>query len=175
MDMKAQFYILGAVILLALMFSSISFYRPLKSETQEIEYIAENIANEHPKALNLILKSGSPSDLADFTNFLLERAYFKAIWLVTERQGNNLSVTIGNFLGEQIDVKITVGASSQTATIPESSTSIMNFESVPSEFALKLEWNNEERAFNWLFDKTNLFVQINMKMGDNLIRKELAS
>ncbi|MBL7206116.1 MAG: hypothetical protein ISS36_00785 [Candidatus Aenigmarchaeota archaeon] len=167
---KAQFFILGAVILLALMLSSMSFYRPIASETENVEYMAENIANEHANALNLILKSGTPSELATFTNFLKEKTDFKAVWLVSEKQGSSLSITAGNFLGEDKEIIVEVGGNSETLSVPDS-TAVSKTFSVSS--AVKIKWDSEERTFDWVSDKTNMFVQINMERGENLVKKEI--
>ena len=69
---KAQFFIVGAILICSLLFLSIPLSQPLISQPSgDITYISTNMRRELPHALNLGLNDSSELDtMVNFTHFI---------------------------------------------------------------------------------------------------------
>jgi hypothetical protein len=180
---KGQFFILGAFMLCAL------FYMGMPKEGQlltpvlhDLTYLSDNLEKEIPNALNLGLKENKPiTSLKNFTGFadriMLERfVNFTTLWIVTENiTANDLNITAGNFLDSgNKTVSITIGATSINLTAPYNTTNSTSFGSNPGiAFNMTILFDAQNATVEWQRDKINIYVFIQMKRGDDILRKEV--
>jgi hypothetical protein len=178
--LKGQFFLLGAILIVGLIFWVLP--KPdvlVESHTEDITYLFKNIQNELPRALNLGINESRPIDhLKNFTLYIDSKMSehlinFTCLWIVTEGDSalSELNITVGNFLGYTTTIILNLsGAVKNLVVFPDSTNSTI-FSSVQSEFNLTIKFNGEEENVRWQRDKINLYAMIELKRGENLIKK----
>jgi len=179
---KGQFFILGAFLLCALFYMGIPKSSQLTaSPTYDLIYISNNLGKEIPNALNLGLNESQPIEhLENFTRFvrrvmLAHSTNFTVLWIVTENiSTNDLNITVGNFLGSNKTLNITIGASSINITAPDNTTNSTSFGSDPgTEFNMTILFDSQNRTVEWQRDKLNIYALIQLKRGNNIQKREV--
>ncbi len=178
---KGQFFILGAFMLCTLFYMGIPRGGQLVMPvTQDLTYLSDNLEREIPNVLNLGLNESKPMEyLKNFTGFveriMLERlANFTTLWIVTENiSTNDLNITVGNFLDSSKTVNITIGATSQNLTAPDNATNSTTFTGIASAFNMTILFDTENATVEWQRDKVNIYAFIQLRRGDNLLKKEI--
>ncbi|MBI4175813.1 MAG: LamG domain-containing protein [Candidatus Aenigmarchaeota archaeon] len=115
---KAQFFILGAILLSILFFVGLTLSNTLTGPvTKDLTFLSENVKREFPRALNLGYLGGETGEsLKNFTQFTdsgLEQNFinFTAFFVVSEpAQNDTVNLTIGNFLDSPVSVGIEIGS-----------------------------------------------------------------
>ncbi len=141
--------------------------------------MSANMESEFPKALNLGLKSGSgTSSLADFSVFSRDalagqNVRLRSLWLVAEPYGSDLLVTVGNFMGENLSVNVTVEGESRSIYVHENSTEIAVFSGVPDSFQMAVQFPGHSRTGTWAREKVNLYAFMELAMGSDAVVEEI--
>jgi hypothetical protein len=178
--MKGQFFLVSAFFLVLIFYMGAAVYlQPSHSKSgSEIPDLFDNIRSEYPHAFNLGLNESRPSEiLSDFTQLSINvsksrGADLAALWITTVNQSSDLNVTVGNFLGYDTNVTLNVSGSMKTLQVNTGNVESHLFSSPPSEFQLLANFNTT--GINLLLEKykANLYVILNMRMGEEKIINE---
>jgi hypothetical protein len=179
--MKAQFFLLGAILLASLFFVGIPLSGTLvKTSSSDLTYLSGNIADEFARALNFGLAEGAPVyDMLDFVRFLdaatqENYANFTAFWFVTEPQGSGINVYAGNYMETDVNAAFKIGGETNILLISHDSNNTANFAGVPEQFAMNVSYAGHSGEFNLTRDKVNLYVSFWLVRGDSVTRKEVS-
>ncbi|UCD07907.1 MAG: hypothetical protein JSW41_03000 [Candidatus Aenigmatarchaeota archaeon] len=182
--MKAQFFILGAILLCSLFFIGLPPGQPLvQSPLQDMDYILQNLEREFPHALNLGLEDENPRQtMEDFTswvrgltqNFLLN---FSSFWVFAEGDPltGNVVVSLGNYMGSDMNVNLDLDGDQRNVFVQDGDSQSTTFSSVGSSYDLSVQFGNEARSFTWQRDKVNLFALIELVRGENIARSDVVA
>lgn len=180
--MKAQFFILGAVLLCSLFFIGLPPGKPLTQlPLQDMDYILQNLENEFPHALNLGLEEGNPRQtMEDFSswvrgltsNFLMN---FSSFWVFAEGDPatGNVVVSLGNYMGTDMTVNVNLDGDQRNVFVRDDDSESETFSSVGSTYDLSIQFGNEARSFTWQRDRVSLFVMIELERGENIARRDI--
>jgi hypothetical protein len=178
--MKAQFFILGAVLICALFFVGLPFYGPqVQTYRKDLSLVSNNLESEFPKALNLALKSGTLENLADFSRFTRntlagQNIGVRILWVVAEPQGSDVQVTVGNFMNGSQSVSITVEGSGQVFDVPENSTLARVFPGVLDSFQISIQFPGHSKTSTWLRGKVSLYAFMEDSRGNDIVAEEIS-
>lgn len=183
---KGQFFILGAFILCVMFYMGMPKESQLLTPvTQDLTYLSANLEKEIPNALNLGLKGNSPIDsLENFTGFadriMMERVInFTTLWIITENiSTNDLNITAGNFLDSgSKTINIKIGGNSINLVAPANTTNSTVFGSniLGASFNITIMFDEQNITAGWQREKINIYVFIQMRRGDDILRKEVIS
>jgi hypothetical protein len=177
--MKAQFFVLGAIIIASLLFIGLPITGYLITPmSEDINYLSENLEKEFPHAINLAIDSGDPEKLKDFTLFVdnqvtNKNAVFRNLWVVTQGQGSNLNVTVGNFLDEHVTVVLNISNTIEMLYMPAGTTDSVMFFGVPSQITLRATSPYMDSTMNLQRSKVNLYCFYSIERSGDLLRKEI--
>lgn len=178
--MKGQFFLLGALLISVMFFIGLpSAVRLVTSDVSDMEYLADNIAGEIPRSLNLGIESGSgTSGLEDFSSFLCSKAdersmVLSLIWVYTEPYGTGVRVTTGNYMGNTENIRLSVDSDQTTFQLSDSSTSMLTFSGVSEKPVLGFQFSALGKNINITRDKHNLYCYTALKRGSEMIVKEI--
>jgi hypothetical protein len=174
--MKAQFFILGAILLCSLFFIGMPIYGPaMQASRSDLSFVSANVASELPRALNLGMKQGSGAGgLQEFSQFsrsrLLEQSMeMRSLWVVSEPQGSGLLVTAGNFMGQQESVTVVIGGSSRTFELSDGS---VRSDLFPSGGHIRVEFPARSWEGEWPSGKVSLYAFTEIaKSGDVAVQE----
>jgi hypothetical protein len=171
--MKGQFFILGAVLVLAVLLSGVPFI--VKTLPEYRIQPTDNIMAEYPKALNFGLRENKSTEyLEDFSLFVKSNfGAAETIWIVSEPSGQGLKITAGNFFNEEKTIKITANSEEKTVAVGSGLSAVVSYETVPDTFPLAVQWDRQEKNMLWMKNKANIFVSSDFSFGKNLVRKEV--
>lgn len=180
--MKGQFFLVGALALILMFYIGISVYlSPFSAKPslgEDIENLFSNIKNEYPRVLNFGLNDSLPvQTLVNFTNYAIDETEgrgsdFRALWLITQNISDDLNITVGNFLGYNTNVTLTISSENKQIQVDDGKTNSAIFTSAPSEFNLTLNFNTKEKNLLLEKYKTNLYLILEMIKGDEIISGE---
>ena len=182
--MKAQFFILGAILLCSLFFVGLPASRTVYHvQAKDIDYLADNLDRELPHALNLGLSEGVPVQaMENFTGWVrdLTRGMlvdFSAVWIFTDtdQSSGNVTVVAGNYMGNPVTIHVELDGDQRELVIPDGSSASTTFGSVADSYDIDLAFGTEARSFSWNRDKVNLFALAEMQRDDDVIRKEISA
>jgi hypothetical protein len=146
----------------------------------DLKYLSDNLEKEIPNALNLGLGSGKPMEyLMNFTHFaedvLRGRAInYSSLWLVARNQSSDLNITIGNFLGSNATVNLTIGAATSSVYVPNNSTNGTLFAAPGAAFNLTIVFVEQNYTADWQRDKASIYAFTELKRGDAIQIREIA-
>ncbi len=179
---KGQYFLLSSFFLILLFYAGIAIYfspSSMTSASGDLPHLFENIESEYPRAFNFGMKASSPAaTLANFTglakNLTTGRgAAFRALWMVTENASDDLNVTVGNWLGSAITITLNVSGDVKVISVSDGSTNSTLFTSPPSEFALALSFNTDQKNLLLEKYKANLYLLLEMEKGEDKIAGEI--
>jgi hypothetical protein len=181
--MKAQFFILGAVLLCSLFFIGLPPGQPLAGvSTQDMDYMMLNLEREFPRALNLGMDGGDPAGtMANFTSWVrtVGRGLllnFSSFWLFAEGDpGGDVTVYLGNFMGTDMSVTLNLDGEQRSVLVGDGDLASETFASVGSPYNIVLLFGSEARNFDWQRDKVNLFVMLELERGENIARRDVVA
>lgn len=178
--MKGQFFILGGVLLCVLFYLGMpSTSQLVRTFTEDLKYLADNVELEIPKALNLGLNESKPiTDLFDFTqvvnNMLSERNIdFTALWVVTQPKNSDVNITVGNFLGSLKTVTLNLSGDVKNLLVANNSTNSTLFSSVAAQFNLTISFDTTEKVLTLVRDKVNLYSSFELERGEDSAKREI--
>jgi hypothetical protein len=178
---KGEFFLLAAFAFIIAFYIGISSYiSPGFSgiESSGIIYLQKNIEDEYPKVLNLGLNESKPiTNLVNFTLFVQNVTKSRGMdlsvfWLVSRNVGDDLNVTLGNFLGDPINVAVNISGDIKALNISDKSIRSFLFSSPPSEFNLTINFNTTERNLLLEKYKVSMYFFLELEEGDNVFRSE---
>ena len=176
---KGQFFILGAVLVCMLFFVGLPLYGPqLQAYRNDLSFVSSNLESEFPKALNLGVKAGSGTgSLVDFSRFTGttlsgQNVKFQSLWVVTEPQPLGVQVTVGNFMGQNQALSITVDGNSQNLDVPDNSTESRFFSS-PESFQISINFPGHSKTATWVRNKVNLYAFTETARGTDIVAEEV--
>ena len=177
---KGQFFILGAVLMCAVFFVGLPLYGPdILTGREDLAIISGNLEREFPRALNLGMKSGSgTASLADFTLFAGSALTgqgmdFKAFWVASEPQGQDVKITAGNFMGQSQSVQIEVNGEVWVFSVADGSTQSRTFSGVPASYQIRIGFPGHSKTSDWIKNKTNLYAFTAIGRGADLAVEEI--
>jgi hypothetical protein len=181
--LKGQFFLWGALlIVIALFVGSTSFtQRVVVTEADDMSFYSENIRKEIPKAFNLGLNRSDAIDtMSDFSRFLdtmLADKFieYSSLWLVSEKNGTGLNITVGNFMDKDVTMVLNISSVSKNLFIPSNSTNWTTFDSVDPTFELKINYNSINKTLNWWRDKVNLYVYFNLTREKRKVLEDIVA
>ena len=178
--MKAQFFIIGTVLICVLFFSGLVFYKTgiKTTPSKDLFYVSENLKSEFPKALNLGLKEkkGS-SDFFEFNKFIKnmlqeKTVKFYSFWLIAEPLGTGLNVSVGN-IRKPGTVIININGDEKTISLNEEETKSAVFSNPPEEFQITLSFGNKTKTMRWVRNKVSLYCWFSLERGENAASNEI--
>jgi len=176
---KGQFFILGAVLICALFYIGLPLYGPqLHSYRKDLSFASGDMESEFPRALNLGIKEGSGTGtLADFSRFAGstlsgQNMKFQSLWVVTEPQPLGVQVTVGNFMGQDQALSITVDGTPQNLDVPDNSTESRFFSS-SENFQISIQFPGHSRTGTWVRNKVNLYAFMEIARGSDRVVEEI--
>jgi hypothetical protein len=176
---KGQFFVLGAVLICSLFFIGLPLYGPqVQAYKKDLSYVSANLESEFPRALNLALRSGSVQSFADFSRFSQgtlagQNIRLRALWLASEPWEDGVQVTVGNFMGKDLEVNITVGAEFRGIQIQDNLTVTALFSSVPDSYDMVVEFPGHSKSITWLRNKASLYSYQEVSRGADLVVEEI--
>lgn len=179
--MKGQFFVLGALLLASLFFIGLPITGYIiTTASDDLNYFSLNIESEFPHALNLVIDDGDIEKLSDFSTFIdnqltQRNAVFKNLWVITEGQGNDVNVSMGNFLDEDITIVLNISNTIEMLFMPSGSVDSVMFYGVPARFTLRVTFPEVDRELDFQRDKINLFSFFSLSRGDDVLRKEVVA
>ena len=177
--MKGQFFVIGAILIASLFFAGLPLTGYItKPVSDDLDFFSQNIDNEFPRALNLAIDEGDLNRLKDFSNFAdsqitQKNAIFKNLWVVTEAEGSNVNVTVGNFLDEDVNIALNISNTIEMMLIPSGFTDSVMFFGVPSQFTLRVTFTEADRELDFQRDKINLYSFFSLSRGEDIMRREV--
>jgi len=182
MIMKGQFFLIGAVLLIILFFLGLPFISPsLTSPSNDLPFLSENLKQEFPAAYNLGLnQSDEINVLKNWSIFLNDTFHdhlinFTTLWITSYNVSNTVNFTIGNYLGGNSTVNLTISSTTESVSVPLSDTGSVVFSSPGSIFNLTILFNSRSTTVEWLRDKKNLFVFYQLRRGNDILVEELSA
>jgi hypothetical protein len=180
--MKGQFFLLAAFFLLLAFYLGVSAHlSPTFAKPEigsDISGLFANIEGEYPRVANFgLASSDAAAALADFSMLAAnltdaQGAELKVLWILTENEGGDLNVTVGNFLGSARNVTLNVSGDIAYVLVNDGEVDSAIFASPPSEFSLRLNFNTGEKNLLLEREKANLYTFIEMSKGNDVIRGE---
>jgi len=178
--MSGQFFIVGAILLSIAFYMGLSAAKPLTTApTTDMVYLSANIHRELPRALNFGLLDGTPEDtLMDFTRYiyrLMRERYinFTILWVVMRGNGTDaVEVIVGNLMGREVMVNLSMPGISRSITVPNNSTSTTILSAVPEQFNLTIQQPVKSKTVEWRRDKVNLYAFVKLLRGKDFIQDE---
>lgn len=177
--MKAQFFILAAILLVALFSISFPAHPILSSPAEDLPFISKNLRSEFPSAYNLGLnQSGEQEAMLGFSRFLNEAMLdhsiqFSSVWVYSKNSSSNLNLTAGNFLGRNTTVNFSLGSASLFVLSNASNSTL-----IPDPgaiFNITIQFESQNFTVEWLKEKSNLYVFFEIRKGNNIVREEFSS
>jgi len=160
-------------------FVGLPLYGPqLQAYRKELSFFSNNLEKEMPKALNLGIKAGSGTgSLADFSRFAGstlsgQGVKFQALWVATEPEPSGVRVTVGNFMGQDQALSITIDGIPQNLDVPDNSTESRFFSSSDS-FQISVQFPGHSKISTWLRNKVNLYAFTEMARGSDRAVEEI--
>ncbi|MBU0952990.1 MAG: hypothetical protein KKA90_01035 [Nanoarchaeota archaeon] len=175
--MKGQFYVLGALVLIVILFAGIPLERPvLVQQSKDLDYLLTNIKQEFPRAVNLGRnQSTALSVLEHFTSFTTSRLAEKAItfntfWmLVQNTSGSDVTIDIGNYLGTPLSVVLTFPSETQIIVVPANTTNETTYTVSSDPYNLTINFTIANKTVRWYEDKTNFYGYFRLQRGENIV------
>lgn len=179
--MKAQFFVLGAILLASLFFVGMPLTGYIiKPLSEDLNCFAENIEEEFPNTLNLVIESGDIERLGDFSRFMdsqmnQRNADFRNLWVIAEGQGSNVNVTVGNYLDEDVTVILNISNTVNMILMPSGTTDSVMFFSVPAQYTLRVSFPGLDRELSYQRNKINLYSYFSLSREDDVIIEEVVA
>lgn len=182
--MKAQFFILGAILLCSLFFIGLPSRQAFTSApSDDMEYVMQNLEDEFPAALNLGMESGNPGAvMEDFSSWSRDVARgllmdMAAFWLFAEvdPSSGNVTVSAGNYMGTALNLAVELDGDERNLYLQDGESSSTTFSMVSPEYSLDIRFGNVSRTLTWNRDRVNLFTLIELERGGNLARSEIVA
>lgn len=192
--MKGQFFLLGAIVLIVLFFVGAPLIQPpLSSPGNDLPFLLRNIKAEFPVAFNLGLnESNELNVMRNFSSFLNRtlldrRVNFSSLWVYSRNSSTNANITIGNFLGGNLTVNLTyidtsiniiTGSTNSVNTplfVPNAATNSTILNKPGTPFNLTIRFGSRNTTIEWLRDKANLYVHLEMGRGKDIVREEITA
>ncbi|HJW97316.1 MAG TPA: hypothetical protein VJ485_04105 [archaeon] len=145
---------------------------------KDISLVSNNLESEFPRALNLGLREGSVQEFADFSRFAKgtlagQNMQFKGLWVVSQPQGTDLKVTVGNFMGQTQAVSITVGMDSRDLNMLDDSTQAAVFSGAADSFQIRIAFPGHSWTSVWLRNKANLYAFTEIARATDTVIEEV--
>ncbi|MCX6814810.1 MAG: hypothetical protein NTY20_04145 [Candidatus Aenigmarchaeota archaeon] len=159
-------------------FVGLPLYGPqLQAYRKELSFFSNNLEKEMPKALNLGIKAGSLEGFADFSRFAGstlsgQGVKFQALWVATEPEPSGVRVTVGNFMGQDQALSITMDGNSQNFNVPNNSTQSAFFSS-SERFQISIQFPGHSKTSTWVRNKVNLYAFTEMARGSDVVVEEI--
>ncbi len=192
-DMKAQvFLIISVIVLLGLILLKVQ----TTTESKQSFYLGndigkniDNIINEYKKTIDISLSQSNSyqnleTNMLNFSNLTYnafnKRSYnIKIIYSTAFIGNNNLTITLGNFLGStiyNISMNISDGQNTSFSNLPTGAAISKNF-SLPTTFNISLKYTSEgmEKNFTYTSDKNVTvasYIKIYLSRDNSLIDNE---
>ena len=182
--MKAQFFILGAVLLCSLFFIGLPPRQAfIETPSDDMEYVRQNLEREFPIALNLGLDNENPrTTMENFTSWTRDVANgflikLSSFWVFTEVDPGtgNLTVSVGNYMGADMNVNLDLDGDNRNLFVQEGDSSSTTFSSVGPTYTLTVQFGGNSKIFSWNRNKVNMFTLIELERGENLARSEVVA
>ncbi len=177
--MKGQFFLIFSFMLIIIFYIGISVYLspPGVSETlsNDIDFIIRNIENEYPVAFNIGLnESDGIGKTINFTifarNLLKERNIdMYSILFFTELNGNDVSVTVANYLEESEYVSVGIAGDDRILYVQNGSMNSTVFIDPAEIFTLDITFNSIQKNLLLGKYKSNLYFYTELKKGYDII------
>ena len=177
--MKGQFFVLGAILLASLFFVGLPITGYMtKTVSDNLNQFSDNIEAEFPKAMNLAIDAGNIERLGEFSTFIdyqlsQRNTQFRNLWLSTEGIGNDVNITMGNYLDQDITIILNISDTIQMVFMPAETIDSVEFVNVAEQFTLRMTFPEIDRELNMQRDKINLYSFFGISRGDDVIRKEV--
>jgi hypothetical protein len=165
MEMKGQFFLLGAVLLIVTFYIALPLFQPMQKS--ELGFVARNIANEYIKVANF----GLPY-VINWSEWIGKKVdNFSSIWLFAIGNGSHVNLTIGNWLGKNITVALNISGNLYNLFVKNASINWTSFSS-NEQFNITINWT-ESRQFSWLRDKNNFWALVTIEQAKDKFRAEV--
>jgi hypothetical protein len=180
--MKGQYYLISVFFLILFFYIGLRAYiSPSITliSSDELTNFFDNVKSEYTRSFNLGMKDEKAiSSLSNFTLFVKNVANkrnmkLKTFWMVTENVSNMLNITVGNYFEEPIGVTINVSGESVSIDLDNEEIKSVIFSDVPSEFSLRLGFNNKESNLLLEKYKANLYVFLDLERGEEKLKGEI--
>lgn len=181
--MSGQYFIVGAILLSAAFYMGLSGAVPLTtSPAEDVSYLFTNIQRELPRTLNFGLAEGTPGEtLLNFTRYInahMRQKYINlsTLWVVVEGTGTDTAgVTIGNFMGEEVNVTLSLPTGDKLVTVPHNTTGTTTLTALTEQYTLTIQHPVRNKTVDWRWDKVNLYAFLRMQREKQLIQDELVA
>jgi len=177
---KGQFFIIGAVLICSLLYFGLSPSVTVSvPEGRTAGFLADNIANELPYALNLgINGSGGTETLANFTAFAMNAASETGMqphvaWVVISPSGSALNVSFGNFYSSTATAEVNISGSYKAIYAGDSSVNSTLFSAGGYTYTAWLSVPGGSVTFEAPVNKTALYAVVSLDYGEAIARKEI--
>jgi len=180
---KGQFILLSGFVFLMLLLLALPRQKELVSSSpSDLSLLAENVVRELPRAYNFGLNESAPvSRLVNFSRFAQQtlRSQFinlSHIWIVSQVDPatNNLNLSAGNFLEQNVTASLNLSGTVQNITITMNATNNTIFSSVSTNpFNITIQVGSDIATVQWQRDKNNMFAIISLKRETQYIREEV--
>lgn len=179
-EQKGQFYIIGALVIILLMFySKYSATVRVEEPIDTSKNIFSNIKNEYFNALDSAYSSRQTSqtiedNITTFLDFLNNVSIshgqrFESLAVAFVPQGSNYNASVLNFIGENITVSVVLGNVSQTLSLTHKSSGRLVFNNTPEFVSTTVNYTrisspSTERRNSFNISNRRLNGYVEMKM-----------
>ncbi len=175
--MKGQFFIIGALLISAMLFLGLPRIALLSGQDPDLTMISRNLRFEYPHALNLgINQSSVTGTMNNFTVFLHQRLLERrvnltALWVVVRNQSSNdINVTAGNLLGHGETLYINLTPTPvKSIFVGDSSLNSTYFSDTGDIFNITVSLGQQSSTFEMPRTKAGLYVLYRLSRGENEI------
>ncbi|MBN2102352.1 MAG: hypothetical protein JW716_05780 [Candidatus Aenigmarchaeota archaeon] len=180
-QVKGQYFLLGAIIIITLFFTG--FYL-VKNESifsssykaDDLKYLFYNMQSEYPRVFNYgINESDITVELRNFTEFS-RSIYssnilnFTTLLIYTTNISDNLNVTIVNYLGYDTEVELNISGTLKNLTVTDEGLNSTIFSAVNPKFVMTVKFNSQEKQLSMVRDKYNLYTYLQLRRKSEIIK-----
>ncbi|MFH1978027.1 MAG: hypothetical protein ABIJ92_01755 [Candidatus Aenigmatarchaeota archaeon] len=180
---KAQFFVLGAILLVSLFFAGLPKSNFIAVErTEDIVYLFDNVEREFPIALNNALNTTNDIEpsvdyMFNFTRFIdrlmTERLVnYTTLWVIARNSSTtDVNLTVGSFLKYNTSVFLNLSGTTNNLTVDHNQTNSTTVSGVSSTYNLTIQFDEESaESVEFARDKVSMYVWVKMERDENIIR-----
>lgn len=178
--MKGQFFIIGALFVCVLLYFGIGPTMDVSGTgSDDMNRLARNLQKEFPHALNIGINGSAPiQTLRNFTLFSISsleegRIDLTCHWLVFRYAGDQVNVSVGNFLGSPEVFYVNVSGTAKGIYAGDGMVNSSLFPVAGYTFDASVTVDGETDRFTMLTNKTSIFSELTLSRSGNVIRKEI--
>jgi hypothetical protein len=178
--MKGQFFIVGGLLVCALLFFGMGAGMSMsRSSTTDMQRMADNVAREVPRALNIGINSSDPVGvLENFTAFWMgiaggRRMGPSCYWAVFRPDGDYVNVSVGNFLGSTADFGVNVSDDYDVIQVTDGSVGSSLFTASGYSLNATVTVGGGSSGAVLLRNKTSVIGEVSLERGGNILKKEI--